>query len=100
MSDTRIRTFCIDGDSLDVEFKFDKESQKFIGLYPDFEFTPRFTESGFTWVNATQDGCENALSRYSPEKVCMDCGSCKHYITEKDFDLIGVCGYVQLESQC
>lgn len=93
MSNTRTRTFCIDGDKLMVEYIFDKESQKFIGSYPDFELTPRFTESGLKWVNATQDGCENAINRYSSQKLCMDCGSCIHYTTEKECDLIGVCSY-------
>lgn len=98
MNDSRIRTFCIDGDNLEVIFTLDKESQKFIGNYPDFELNPRLTKSGLPWVNAIQDGCENALSRYSPQKPCMDCGSCKHYVTENEFDLIGVCSYKQNKS--
>ena len=97
MNETRIRCFCIDGDNLEVVFEFDKESQKFIGTYPDFELNPRLTKSGLPWVNATQDGCEKALNRYDELKECRDCGSCKHYITQIEYDLIGVCGYSKNE---
>ena len=43
------------------------------------------------WVNATQDGCKEAVHKYYPDKTCLDCGSCSFFLTEKAGDLIGVC---------
>jgi len=92
MKDTIVRQFVIDGDICEVVFRFDKDSEMYIGDYPDFEQQSRVTESGYPWVNATQDGCSKALHKYYPEKACLDCGSCSYFITEKSGDLIGVCG--------
>ncbi len=87
-----VRSFCIDSDIYEVVFRFDEDVGKHIGDYPDFEQCPRYTKNGYLWVNATQDGCENAVHKYYPDEVCLDCGSCVFYTTEKAGDLIGICG--------
>ena len=86
-----VRSFCIDSDMCEVVFRFDEEIGKHIGDYPDFEQNPRFTPKGYLWVNATQDSCGNGKHKYYPEKLCLDCGSCSFFTTEKEGDLIGVC---------
>lgn len=92
MKESIVRSFVIDGDICEVVFRFDKDSEMYLGDYPDFEQQSRFTESGYRWVNATQDSCEKAQHKYYTEKECLDCGSCKFFTTEKEGDLIGVCG--------
>jgi len=91
MNKTIVRSFVIDGDICEVVFRFDEDIGKHIGDYPDFEQSPRFTQNGYLWVNATQDGCDEAQHKYYPEKTCLDCGSCSFFKTEKEGDLIGVC---------
>lgn len=88
-----VRTFVIDTDICEVVFKFDPEAERYIGDYPDFEQSPRYTPQGFKWINATQDGCKAGVHKYYPEKDCLDCGSCSFFTTEKSGDLIGVCGH-------
>lgn len=88
-----VRSFCIDSDICEVVFRFDEDIGKHIGDYPDFELSPRFTKSGYLWVNATQDGCTRGVHKYYPEKSCLDCGSCNFFTTEKSGDLIGVCSH-------
>lgn len=93
MENIIVRSFVIDSDICEVVFRFDSASGKFIGDYPDFEQSPRFTESGKQWINATQDSCEMGNHKYYPEKTCLDCGSCSFFTTEKAGDLIGVCSH-------
>ncbi len=91
MEKTIVRSFAIDGDICEVVFRFDIQSQRYIGDYPDFELSPRKTPNGFRWINATQDGCDSGVHKYYPQEKCLDCGSCSHFTTEKAGDLIGVC---------
>lgn len=86
-----VRQFVIDDDICEVVFRFNKEADKYIGDYPDFEHSPRVTKSGLFWVNATQDGCPDGVNKYYSHKTCLDCGSCTFFRTEKAGDLIGVC---------
>ncbi len=91
MEKSIVRQFVIDGDICEVIFRFNKDADKYIGDYPDFENLPRVTPNGLVWVNATQDGCKEAVHKYYPDKTCLDCGSCSFFLTEKAGDLIGVC---------
>lgn len=93
MEKSIVRQFVIDDDICEVVFRFDEDSGKYIGDYPDFEQSGRFTKSGLPWVNATQDGCKFGNHKYYPEKPCLDCGSCSFFTTEKAGDLIGVCSH-------
>ncbi len=92
MKENIVRSFVIDGDICEVVFRFDEASGRYLGDYPDFERQSRYTVSGYRWVNAIQDSCKEALHKYYPDKECLDCGSCKFFTTEKEGDLIGVCG--------
>ena len=87
-----VRSFCIDSDICEVVFRFDEDVGKYIGDYPDFELSPRYTPSGLRWINATSDSCSYGKNKYFSEKSCLDCGSCEFFTTEKAGDLIGVCG--------
>ncbi len=81
----KIRTYYIDGDTVEVLFTYDEESQRYIGSYPDFEQEPRYTPNGRPWVNVTHTGCPYADQEYD------DCGSCDYIEKENSSDLIGVC---------
>ncbi len=93
MQKTKIRSFCCDGDVVEIEFRSDEAGQRYFGLYPDFEESPRFTPNGRPWVNAMQDACEHGSNRFSPGDPCIDCGSCWHFQKESEGDLIGVCDH-------
>lgn len=92
MEKTIVRTFCYDGDICEVVFRYDHQSGKHFGDYPDFEETPRHTKNGWKWITATQEGCALGVNKYAKDDRCMDCGSCEHFIQEKAGDLIGICG--------
>lgn len=91
MQTKKIRCFCFPDDCLEVVFTYDGECGKYFGDYPDFEETPRLTQSGRPWVNAVQDACRYGVSRSRPTEDCMDCGSCIFFQKELPEDLIGVC---------
>ncbi len=85
MDKKRSKTFCIDGDNVEVELIYDEEIGRCVYDYPDFEINPRYTSKGRKWVNATFSSCPYADKNYG------DCGSCKFFTCEKQGDLIGVC---------
>lgn len=82
----KIRTICMDGDSIEILFRFDEECQKWLGDYPYFKDEPRNTPFGRPWRNVSYTECPH---HSDPE--FNDCGSCKHYRKEKPQDIIGVC---------
>jgi len=82
---TKIRTYRIDGDSLEVLFEFREACGAWIGDYPYFKETPRRTPNGRSWRNVTYDSCPHADPEYG------DCGTCPHLNREQPHDLIGVC---------
>ncbi len=81
----KIRTFCIDGDRLDVVFRYDDEWNVWLGDYPYFKSEPRLTPSGRPWRNAVCIECP-----YSTEHD-GECGCCPHFVRQKQGDMIGVC---------
>ena len=86
-----IRRYCLDGDTCEVLFFYDTQCERHFGEYPDFEETPRYTENGWPWVTAMQDGCPHGINRYSQEERCLDCGSCQFFRQEQQSDLVGIC---------
>ena len=91
MEKTKVRIYCFYDDRLEVLFQYDEDCDKYFGDYPDFEESPRFTQTGRPWVNAVQDACLHSTSMHHPYEQCMDCGSCIHFRKEAPDDLIGVC---------
>lgn len=85
MCSQKSRIYCLDNDTLVVNYKFDKEAQMFLGDYPDFSETPRFTPNGRPWRNAFYTECKYSSENYG------DCGTCKFFIKENPQDIIGVC---------
>ena len=85
MKKRKTRTYCIDGDSLDVSFAFHEQSGAWIGDYPYFEEEPRITPSGRRWRNVTFDDCPHAEGSHG------DCGTCIHLKKQSPNDLVGVC---------
>ncbi|MBQ8288418.1 MAG: hypothetical protein IJX76_06570 [Clostridia bacterium] len=88
---TKVRSFCFDGDVLEVVFRYDDVSGMHFGEYPDFGETPRHTPGGRPWVNAIQDACQHGVNQYDSAHQCLDCGSCRFYLKEHPGDLIGIC---------
>ncbi len=84
---TELRTFHIDGDTLEIEFRYDKKWEVWLGDYPYFKDEPRFTPSGRPWKNVIHEECPHAAIRGEA------CGSCIHLRRQPLNDLIGVCFY-------
>lgn len=85
MADRKKRIYCLDGDTVEVSFILDAETQLYFGEFPDFLEKPRSTPRGRPWVNVTHDTCPYAEQEYG------DCGSCKFFRCEHPGDLIGIC---------
>ncbi len=85
MGKTITRTYALEGDNLEIEFRFDEFSKRFLGDYPDFEDSVRYTPRGSPWVNVTSTGCPYA------EGEDDDCGGCRYLKKEEEKDLIGIC---------
>ena len=85
MGDSYTRIYALEGDTLEIVFRYDELSKKFLGDYPDFEDSVRYTPCGSPWVNVTSTGCPYA------EGEDDDCGSCKYLQKEEEKDIIGIC---------
>ena len=93
MLTTKIETYRIDGDQIDVTFTLDTPSGAWIGDYPFFEEEPRMTPSGRPWRNITHDSCPLAAGSY------RDCGTCPHLVKQALGDLVGVCFHEALQQR-
>lgn len=83
---TEVRTICMDGDCIDVIFRYDEQWKVWIGEYPFFKEEPRYTPSGRPWKNSVFTECPHyAGGNYD------DCATCCHFRKENKMDLIGVC---------
>jgi len=87
MSEGKTRVFRLFEDKVTVSFIYNDEHKIFIGQYPDFSETPRYTPCGRPWVNVTSEDCTLSDNLYG------DCGSCQYLRTERAGDLIGVCDH-------
>lgn len=85
MKKKELRTFHIDGDILEIEFRYDSEWKVWLGNYPYFKDEPRFTPFGRPWRNVIHEGCPHAS--ISGET----CGSCSYLRRQSPGDMIGVC---------
>lgn len=90
MTDREIRRFAIDGDVLEVEYVFDPESRRWVGNYPVFEETPRFTPEGRPWKNVFGSECDYSDSEFG------DCGGCSFFRREDPLDVVAVCYHEEL----
>lgn len=79
------KTFSLDGDVIEVKFRYDSDCSVWHGDYPDFKDNPRYTSSGKPWINVTRDDCKYSTSRFG------DCGGCEHLLKQNQSDLIGIC---------
>lgn len=83
---TTVRTICVDGDSIQVAFRFDEQFGVWLGEYPFFKEEPRYTPSGKPWRNVAFTECPH---HGNPDY--NDCGSCEHFKKADPGDMIGVC---------
>ncbi len=83
--DVQVREFCIDDDTIYVEFSYDEEFSIWIGDYPYFDEEPRVTPNGRLWRNVTNTDCLYADPQF------QDCGTCPYLKKQDPHDLIGVC---------
>ena len=85
MEQTKLKTFSLDGDTIEVKFRYDANCDVWHGDYPDFIENPRYTPTGRPWVDVTRDDCPYTTSEYG------DCGGCLHLCKQDEADLLGVC---------
>ena len=85
MKKKELRTFHIDGDILEVEFRFDADWKVWLGDFPYFTEEPRYTPSGRPWRNVIHEGCPHA------SLLGEACGACSHLRRQAPGDMIGVC---------
>ncbi len=79
------RAFCVDYDTVHVEFIYDEKFDVWIGDFPYFDEEPRLTLNGRQWKNVSFTECPYVDSQY------MDCGTCRYFKRQNKTDLIGVC---------
>ncbi len=85
MEQIRLKTFSLDGDTIEVKFRYDADSNVWHGDSPDLIKNPRYTPTGRPWVDVVKDDCPYATSELG------DCGRCKHLSKQDDTDLLWVC---------
>ncbi len=85
MKKNSVKTYYLDGDSLEVTFRYDELSGKYLGNYPDFYDTPRYTPNGRKWVDAITGNCPHADG---DDKTC---GTCSYMLKQEERDILGVC---------
>lgn len=93
MTQERLKRFQVDGDMLTVLYRYDENTQLFIGQFPEFEEEPRYTPGGRPWRNVISTGCPYSAGDYD------DCGSCPHLTKADARDIIGVCFHEQMRSR-
>ncbi len=88
---TKVRSICVDGDSIAVTFTYDDQFGVWLGEYPFFKEEPRYTPFGRPWRNVSFTECpHHDSSSYN------DCGTCHHLKKAEATDLIGVCFHEKL----
>ncbi len=87
---TRIRTYRMDGDTIDVVETYHEKSGNWVGDYPCFELDKRYTPNGRMWVDIT---CGDECPYCTADN---DGGRCQYFNRERARDIIGVCFCEQL----
>lgn len=85
MRDDKKKVYTLDGDSLEITFRYDELSKKHLGEYPDFIERPRITPSGRKWVDVITEDCPYADGE---DKTC---GTCSFMLKQDEKDIIGIC---------
>ena len=85
MRDDKKKVYTLDGDSLEITFRYDELSQMHLGEYPDFTECPRRTPGGRKWVDVITEDCPYADGE---DKTC---GTCSYMLKQDEKDIIGVC---------
>ncbi len=91
MKQNKVKTYYLDGDFLEVSFRYDERSGKYLGNYPEFSEIPRYTPNGRKWVDAITENCPYA------DGVDKMCGSCSYILKQEERDIIGVCNNDKLK---
>ncbi len=85
MRDDIKKVYTLDGDFLEITFRYDELSKKHLGEYPDFIECPRITPGGRHWVDVITEDCPYADG---DDKTC---GTCSFMLKQEDKDIIGIC---------
>lgn len=81
----RTRPTTVDGDTIDIRYRYDEMCGLWLGDYPYFVEEPRYTPNGRPWKNFIYNECPYA------EHPGKECTLCPHFKREKPNDRIGVC---------
>ncbi len=79
------KTYRLDGDVLEVIFRYDELSKKHLGDFPEFTDEPRYTPNGRKWVDVITEGCSHA------DGTDKTCGTCSYMVKQEEADIIGIC---------
>jgi len=79
------RAFCVDFDTVYVDFVYDEKFDVWLGNFPCFDEEPRITKNGRLWKNVSSTDCPYAPPQY------LDCGTCSYLKKQDPKDMIGVC---------
>lgn len=85
MEKTKRKILSLDGDTLEVIFRYDSDNDVWHGEYPNLIENPRYTPNGRPWVDVVKDDCTYATGKLG------DCGGCEHFCRQDEPDLIGIC---------
>lgn len=85
MERTRIRTYRIDGDAVEIVETYHEKYDKWLGDFTEFDMAQRYTPNGRPWVDVTcGEGCPYCDSKAGG-------GACSFFRREKPKDVIAVC---------
>ncbi len=85
----KTKRYNIEGASLIIPLQYDKQSGKYMEMYPDFIKNPVYTPKGYPIMLTVEDACVLGEQRNQNEPL-IDCGSCRFY-KQLPNTLIGVC---------
>lgn len=86
----KARKYIVEGAALTIPLRYDKNSGRYMEVYPDFMKDPVYTPEGRPIMLTLEDACAFGKQKAANQPL-VDCGSCRFY-RQAPNTLIGVCG--------
>ncbi len=87
----KTKEYNVEGATLTIPLRYDKKSDRYMEVYPDFIKDPVYTAEGYPIMLTLEDACPLAKQKDENQPL-VDCGSCRFY-RQVENALIGVCGH-------